>query len=115
MAGRWIRARVQQLNNVWRQRGVEEPFQARIGINTGFCTVGNFGSDDRMDYTIIGAEANLAARLQAIAEPGGICLSYETYALVRDMVRARPLEAIVMKGIKREIVPYAVEGLLGEL
>ncbi len=68
-----------------------------------------------MDYTIIGAEANLAARLQSIAEPGGICLSYETYALVRDLVRARPLPAIQMKGISREIVPYRVEGLLGEL
>ena len=62
-----------------------------MGINTGYCNVGNFGSDDRMDYTIIGAEANLAARLQSIAQPGGICLSYETYALVRDLVRARPL------------------------
>jgi adenylate cyclase len=68
-----------------------------------------------MDYTIIGAEANLAARLQAIAEPGGICLSYETYALVSDLVRARPLPAIKMKGISREVVPYEVEGLLGEL
>ena len=35
-----------------------------MGINTGYCNVGNFGSTDRMDYTIIGAEANLAARLQ---------------------------------------------------
>jgi len=110
-----MQRRVQQLNNVWRQRGIEEPFQARIGINTGFCNVGNFGSEDRMDYTIIGAEANLAARLQAIAEPGGICLSYETYALVSDLVRARPLPAIKMKGISREVVPYEVEGLLGEL
>jgi hypothetical protein len=104
-----------QLNETWRQRGVERPLQARMGINTGYCNVGNFGSDDRMDYTIIGAEANLAARLQSIAEPGGICLSYETYALVRDLVRARPLDPIVMKGISREIVPYRVEGLLGEL
>ena len=64
-----------------------------MGINTGYCNVGNFGSDDRMDYTIIGAEANLAARLQSIAEPGGIVLSYETYALVRDMVRARAAAA----------------------
>ena len=87
----------------------------RIGINTGYCNVGNFGSDDRMDYTIIGAEANLAARLQGIAEPGGIVLSYETFALVRDLVRARPLAPIAMKGISREVVPYAVEGLLGEL
>jgi class 3 adenylate cyclase len=107
--------RLEQLNAIWRQRGVERPFQARMGINTGFCNVGNFGSDDRMDYTIIGAEANLAARLQSIAEPGGICLSYETYALVRDLVVARPLDPIHMKGISREVVPYRVEGLLGEL
>jgi adenylate cyclase len=86
-----------------------------MGVNTGYCNVGNFGSDDRMDYTIIGAEANLAARLQSIAEPGGICLSYETYALVRDLVRAQPLSPIAMKGISREVVPYRVEGLLGEL
>ena len=82
----------------------------RMGINTGFCNVGNFGSDDRMDYTIIGAEANLAARLQSIAEPGGIVLSYETFMLVRDMVRARPLEPITLKGIAHPVVPYAVEG-----
>ena len=42
-------------------------------------------------------------------------LSYETYALVRDLVRAHPLPPIHMKGISREVVPYAVEGLLGEL
>src|SRR5215469_9882390 len=89
---------------------IAHPFQARIGINSGYCNVGNFGSSDRMDYTIIGAEANLAARLQSIAEPGGIVLSYETFMLVRDMVRARPLEPITLKGIAHPVVPYAVEG-----
>jgi class 3 adenylate cyclase len=110
-----MQRRLEQLNTLWHHKGIEQPFRARMGINTGYCNVGNFGSDDRMDYTIIGAEANLAARLQSIAEPGGICLSYETYALVRDLVRARPLSPIAMKGISREVVPYAVEGLLGEL
>lgn len=110
-----MQSRLEQLNTLWRKRGIEQPFRARMGINTGYCNVGNFGSDDRMDYTIIGAEANLAARLQSIAEPGGICLSYETYALVRDLVRAHPLEPIKMKGISRAVVPYAVEGLLGDL
>jgi class 3 adenylate cyclase len=109
-----MQRRLGQLGERWRQRGVEQPFRARIGINTGYCNVGNFGSADRMDYTIIGAEANLAARLQSIAEPGGICISYETYALVRDLVRVRPLEPIAAKGIGRTIVPYAVEGLLEE-
>jgi hypothetical protein len=83
-----------------------------MGINTGYCNVGNFGSADRMDYTIIGAEANLAARLQAISEPGRIVLSYETYALVREVVIAHALPATTMKGINREIVPYVVEAML---
>jgi class 3 adenylate cyclase len=110
-----MQRRLNELNVEWRSRGIEQPFRARMGINTGYCNVGNFGSEDRMDYTIIGAEANLAARLQSIATPGEIVISYETYALVREMVRARPLTAISMKGISREVVPYAVEGLLGEV
>ena len=104
-----MQRRLLQLNAEWRRRGIEHPFKVRMGINTGFCNVGNFGSADRMDYTIIGAEANLAARLQSIADSGGIMLSYETYAHVRDMVRARAQPPITMKGISREVIPYAVE------
>jgi class 3 adenylate cyclase len=104
-----MRERLAELNAIWRRRGIEQPFRARMGINTGYCNVGNFGSADRMDYTIIGAEANLAARLESIAEPGGIVMSYETYALVQDQVRARPLAPISLKGISREVVPYAVD------
>ena len=104
--------RLAELNVKWRNVGVEQPFRVRMGINTGFCNVGNFGSADRMDYTIIGAEANLAARLQSISEPRHIVISYETYALVRDMLVAHALPPISMKGISREVVPYAVEGML---
>jgi adenylate cyclase len=109
-----MQRRLSELNVRWRKRGIAEPFRARMGINTGFCNVGNFGSDDRMDYTIIGAEANLAARLQSVAEPGGIVLSYETFMLVRDIVRARPLEPITLKGIAHPVMPYAVEGRTDE-
>jgi adenylate cyclase len=105
-----MQKRLAELNGDWGRRGVEEPFRARMGINTGFVNVGNFGSDDHMDYTIIGAEANLAARLQTIAEPGGIVLSYETYSLVRRYVKARPLASITLKGISAPIIPYAIEG-----
>jgi adenylate cyclase len=104
--------RVAELNVQWHNNGMQHPFGVRMGINTGFCNVGNFGSADRMDYTIIGAEANLAARLQSIAEPGQIVLSYETYVLVRDVVVAQAQPPIMMKGISREIVPYAVRGTL---
>jgi len=104
-----MQQRLFQLNQDWRKRGVLRPFETRMGINTGYCNVGNFGSEDRMDYTIIGAEANLAARLQTIAEPGGIVLSHETYHLVADMVDAHPLHAFEMKGITRKVEPYAVD------
>ena len=110
-----MQRRLAELNVKWRNEGVEHPFRVRMGINTGYCNVGNFGSADRMDYTIIGAEANLAARLQTIAEPGHIVISYETYALVRDILVAHALPPITMKGISREVVPYAVEGMLDAL
>ena len=109
-----MQRRLAELNVKWRSAGTEHPFRVRMGINTGFCNVGNFGSVDRMDYTAIGAEVNLAARLQSIAEPGHIVLSYETYALVRDVVAARALPQISVKGISRMVVPYVVEGVLDE-
>ncbi len=109
-----MQRRIAELNVKWRAQGVEEPFRVRIGINTGICNVGNFGSAHRMDYTIIGGEANLAARLQSIAQPGHIVVSYETYALVRDIVAADALAPISMKGIGREVIPYAIGGLLDE-
>src|SRR5258707_8393001 len=107
-----MQRRLLELNAKWRAAGIEHPFKARIGINSGYCNVGNFGSADRMDYTIIGAEANLAARLQSIAEPGGIVISYETFALVSDIITAHALPSIAMKGISRDVVPYSVDSIV---
>jgi class 3 adenylate cyclase len=107
-----MQRRLLALNAKWRAAGIEHPFKARMGINSGYCNVGNFGSSDRMDYTIIGAEANLAARLQSIAEPGGIVVSYETFALASDVVSGHPLAPITMKGISREVIPYSVDNVL---
>jgi len=103
-----------ELQQEWRASGFEQPFQMRIGINTGYCNVGNFGSEDRMDYTIIGAEVNLAARIQAAADPGGILISYPTWALVRDIVRAEERGSIAAKGIRREVGVFAVAGILDD-
>ncbi len=107
-----MQRRMADLRAKWLDMGVERPLRMRIGINTGFCNVGNFGSDQRVDYTIIGGEVNLAARLQSIAEPDGIVLAHETYILVRDHVDAREMDPIRVKGISHEVRPYAVEGIL---
>ena len=90
--------------------GIERPFELRIGINTGFCTVGNFGSEGRMDYTLIGSEVNLAARLQSHAERGGILLAHETYSLVRNDISAEETDPIRAKGFSKPIRTYRVLG-----
>jgi class 3 adenylate cyclase len=82
-----------------------------MGINTGFCTVGNFGSQDRMDYTIIGAAVNLASRLEAAAHPGTILISHDTWSLVKHAVEAKETPLFKVKGIAQPIHAYEVLGL----
>ena len=96
------------LQALWRDSGPSKTFRIRIGINTGFCDVGNFGSDLRMDYTIIGPEVNLAARLEQAAEPGGILISGETYALVCGEIETDQCVSIVAKGFSDPITAHAV-------
>ena len=103
-----MQRRMRELQSEWRDAGLEKPFQLRIGINTGYCTVGNFGSEDRMDYTIIGGEVNLASRLQSHAEPGSILLSHETYSLVKDSVLAEEQDPIQAKGFAKPVRNYKV-------
>jgi PAS domain S-box-containing protein len=110
-----MQRRMRDLQSEWRDLGLEKPFQLRIGINTGFCTVGNFGSEDRMDYTIIGNEVNLAARLQSSSALGGILLAHETYALVKNEVLAVEQEPITVKGFARPIRTYSVAGIYADL
>jgi class 3 adenylate cyclase len=103
-----MRKRMLELQDVWRTSGIEKPLQCRIGINTGYCTVGNFGSEDRMDYTIIGGGVNLASRLEAAATPGEILISFETYANVRDRIHCEERGHISVKGIAYPVATYQV-------
>lgn len=110
-----MQRRMRELEQEWRDRGLQRPFRIRMGISTGFCTVGNFGSQDRMDYTIIGNEVNLAARLESAAEPGSILLAHETNALVQDVVLTEEQPPITVKGFVRPVSTYKVVGTYDEL
>ena len=99
-----------ELNREWLAKGIRQGFEVRMGISTGFSTVGNFGSDERMDYTIIGKQVNLANRLQAAAQPGEILIGQETWLLVRDVFRCVAKEPVQVKGFERPIQTYAVIG-----
>ncbi len=110
-----MQRRLTELQAGWRRQGlIDRPFETRIGINTGYCTVGNFGSNERMDYTIIGSEVNLAARLEENADPGGILLAAETYSLVKGWLAVEEREAITMKGYSKPIRTFAVKGIHDE-
>jgi class 3 adenylate cyclase len=107
--------RMHELRSEWRELGAERPFQLRIGINTGYCTVGNFGSADRMDYTIIGNVVNMTARLQSHAEVDSILMGHETYSLVKDVVTTAEHGPITVKGFAEPLHCYKVLGLYDDL
>ena len=81
-----------------RQRDKNIEFRLRIGVNTGLVVVGRIGDNLRMDYTAQGDTTNLAARLQALAEPGTVLVSEPTYRLTQGFFTFRPLGSRQIKG-----------------
>ncbi|WP_022721575.1 adenylate/guanylate cyclase domain-containing protein [Rhodopseudomonas sp. B29] len=106
-----MQQKLAQLEAEWMDAGADRPFQVRIGINTGYCTVGNFGSPDRMDYTIIGSAVNLTSRLEQNCEPGSVLISHVTWSLVNDVIEAEERPALTVKGFGEPVRAYAVRGL----
>jgi class 3 adenylate cyclase len=77
---------MQVLREKWVVQGITHPFHIRIGINTGQASVGAFGSQQRLEYTAIGRQLNLAARIQAHCQPDHVLISHCTWALVHDQI-----------------------------
>jgi len=103
-----------EIRAIWKDKGLALPLNARMGIHTGICTVGNFGSEDRLDYTVIGNGVNLASRLESNAKPNSILISEDTYLHVRSEINCSKNNTIKVKGVSYPVQTYKVEGLMME-
>ena len=107
-----MQKRVKELQKHMKKLGVASGIQVRMGISTGHCTVGNFGSDQRMDYTVLGGPVNLAARLQNLADPESILIDEKTQVLVEDKVKCTYTDEITPKGFARPIKIFQIEDFI---
>lgn len=106
--------RLRQLHEKWAAEG-REPFEIGIGINTGIMKVGNMGSKRLFDYTVIGDEVNVGARIESLTRTYNvpIIISENTYNRVRDYVACTQLGSTMVKGKKNPVTIYSVEKVTG--
>jgi PAS domain S-box-containing protein len=107
-----MRRRCQELATSLRERGIPADLELRVGLNTAHCTVGVFGSEVMRAYMAVGFAVNVAARLQAAADPGSILCGFRTYALVKDRVQAVGRGALSVKGAARPVEAWEIVALL---
>jgi class 3 adenylate cyclase len=99
-----MRERVGVLAEGWRRRGYELALGS--GVAVGHATLGRIGFEGRYDYGVLGAVANLAARLSDQAEGGQILLSQRVYAALEGRVEAAPVDDLSLKGFARPVRAY---------
>ena len=102
---------MQDLKKRWIANGISNPPSLRIGINSGICKVGNFGTENRLEYTVLGSAVNLASRLESIAGLNEILLSESTYMLVKERVHCDIKCTATIKGHSNKVTLYKAKNI----
>lgn len=110
MAGLEMQRVMRHLNEKRRDRGQEE-MRLGIGINTGEAVAGTFGSERRLEYTVVGAAVNLAQRIEDHADGGELLVGETTYQAVRHLVEVVPLGLVALKGLETPVPLFKVVSL----
>ena len=103
-----MQQRISELQDYWNNLGIGEEIQVRMGISTGYCTVGDFGSQQRLDYTAFWSPVNLAARLESHALPNEIVVSQQTFELISSEIDCNLHDTVTPKGFSRPINTYTI-------
>ena len=90
---------LQKMKNYCRNHGVKRSLKVRVGIHSGICTVENFGSEDRLDFTVIGNNVNHGSRLEINVQVISILISEDTYLLVKEDFECEVHASIKVKGV----------------
>ncbi len=107
-----MKQRIKELQSNWKKLGVPRGFKVRMGITTGYCAVGNLGSEQRLDYSVLGSPVNMAQRLQSLAEPDTVLISEDTFNLVHKYVECVYFDEVIPKGFARPIQIYRVKDFI---
>ncbi len=91
-----------------RRQSGQEVFDVGIGVNTGYAIFGSVGSQNRLDYTVIGDSVNIAARLEQIAKGGEIIIGEQTYRKIMGKFTMNEKGGILVKNKKEPVVCYDV-------
>jgi class 3 adenylate cyclase len=104
-----MRARVRVLAGEWRRRGYD--LDLAMGIAKGYATIGAIGFEGRQDYAAIGSVTNLAFRLCTEAAGDQILVSQRIHAAVADLVTAKEIGPLQLKGFHRPVPAYEIVDL----
>ena len=109
-----MKRKLKAIRKKWESFGLTESLDVRMGIHTDVCTVGNFGSKDRLDYTVLGNGVNLASRLESLANANEILVSENTYNVIRNDIRCTYIDEIKVKGKSHPIKTFQVQDLISD-